>query len=149
MSALNLLLKGKLWLDIRKGFFTVGVVRHWNTIQIQRGYRLPTLGVLKARLGQTLSILVWWELSLHMPGRQGQDDLESPCCAKGHSSLDHAAQSSIQSGYKHLHGWGITAPLGKLCQCLTTLTTKNFLLTPNPYLLSFNLFRLTSHSMLS
>lgn len=103
----------------------------------QGGYGLPVLGVLKARLGQTLSKLVWWEVSLHTAGRQGQYDLEGPSCAEGHFSLDWVAQSSIQSGFKHIHGWGIHNSSGQ-----ATLTTKNFLLISNLYLLSFNLFPL-------
>ena len=37
----------------------------------------------------------------------------------------------IQPGPEHLQGWGIHGPLGSLCQCLTTLIVKNFLLTSN------------------
>ena len=47
--------KGRFRLDIRKKFFPVRVVRHWN--RLPRGCGCPSLEVFKARLDGALSNL--------------------------------------------------------------------------------------------
>jgi len=44
-------------LDIRKKFFTVRVVRHWNMLP-RKAVDTPSLEVLKARLDEALSNLI-------------------------------------------------------------------------------------------
>ena len=59
--------------------------------------------------------------------------------AMGRAALpSSAAQGPIQHGLEHLQGWGTTAP-GQLCQHLTALWVKKFLLTSNLNLSSFSL----------
>jgi len=45
-------------LDIRKKFFTVNVVRHWNRLPSE-AVDAPSLEAFKARLDGPLSNLVW------------------------------------------------------------------------------------------
>ncbi len=49
--------EGRFRLDIRKKFFTVRVVRHWNRLP-REVVDAPSLEVFKARLDGTLSNLV-------------------------------------------------------------------------------------------
>ncbi|KGL86517.1 hypothetical protein N301_00213, partial [Charadrius vociferus] len=49
--------EGRFSLDIRKKFFTVRVVRHWNRLP-REVVDAPSLEVLKARLDRALSYLV-------------------------------------------------------------------------------------------
>ncbi|KFQ12121.1 hypothetical protein N330_13136, partial [Leptosomus discolor] len=49
--------EGRFRLDIRKKFFTVRVVRHWNRFP-REAVAAPSLGVFKARLDGALSNLV-------------------------------------------------------------------------------------------
>ncbi|KFW79175.1 hypothetical protein N305_04061, partial [Manacus vitellinus] len=49
--------EGKSRLDIRKKFFTVRVVRHWNRMP-REAVDAPNLAVFKARLDKALSNLV-------------------------------------------------------------------------------------------
>ena len=67
--------------------------------------------------------------------------LQPPCHRQGHQPLyfilDQAAQGPTQPGLEHLQGQDIS--LGSLFQHLTTRIVKNFLLTSNLNLLSFNL----------
>ncbi|KFM05055.1 hypothetical protein AS27_15710, partial [Aptenodytes forsteri] len=49
--------EGRFRLDIRKKFFTVRVVRHWNRLPRQV-VDLPSLEVFKARLDEALSNLI-------------------------------------------------------------------------------------------
>ncbi|KFZ64710.1 hypothetical protein N321_06360, partial [Antrostomus carolinensis] len=51
------LMEGRFRLDIRKKFFTVRVVRHWNRLP-KEGVDAPSLGVFQARLDEALSNLV-------------------------------------------------------------------------------------------
>ncbi|KFZ56202.1 hypothetical protein N321_13408, partial [Antrostomus carolinensis] len=49
--------EGRFRLDIRKKFFTVRVVRHWNRLA-REVVDAPSLEVLKARLDEALSNVV-------------------------------------------------------------------------------------------
>ena len=49
--------EGRFRLDIRKKFFTVRVVRHWNRLPSE-ALDVPSLDALKARLDGALSNLV-------------------------------------------------------------------------------------------
>ncbi|KFQ99119.1 hypothetical protein Y956_03952, partial [Nipponia nippon] len=49
--------EGRFRLDIRKKFFTVRVVRHWNRL-LREVLGAPSLEVFKARLDGALSNLV-------------------------------------------------------------------------------------------
>ncbi|KFQ93115.1 hypothetical protein Y956_06842, partial [Nipponia nippon] len=49
--------EGRFRLDIRKKFFNVRVVRHWNRLP-REGMDAPSLEVFKARLDEALSNLV-------------------------------------------------------------------------------------------
>ncbi|KFP51500.1 hypothetical protein N323_05425, partial [Cathartes aura] len=49
--------EGRFRLDVRKKFFTVRVVRHWNRLP-REAVDAPSLEVFKARLDGTLSSLV-------------------------------------------------------------------------------------------
>ncbi|KFZ65652.1 hypothetical protein N321_06026, partial [Antrostomus carolinensis] len=49
--------EGRFKLDIRKKFFTVRVVRHWNRLP-EEVVDAPSLEVFKARLDEALSNLV-------------------------------------------------------------------------------------------
>ena len=55
--------KGRFRLDIRKKFFTVRVVRHWNKLP-REAVDAPFLEAFKARLDGAVSDLVYRELSL-------------------------------------------------------------------------------------
>ncbi|KGL86313.1 hypothetical protein N301_12791, partial [Charadrius vociferus] len=50
--------EGRFRLDIRKKFFTVRVVRHWNRLLPREAVDAPSLKVFKARLDGALSTLV-------------------------------------------------------------------------------------------
>ena len=62
--------EGRFRLDIRKKFFTVRVVRHWNRLP-REVVDAPSLELSKARLDGALSNLVWWKVSLPMAGGVG------------------------------------------------------------------------------
>ena len=49
--------EGRFRLDIRKKFFTVRVVRHWNRL-LSKVVEAPSLEVFKARLDGALSNLI-------------------------------------------------------------------------------------------
>ncbi|KFR13523.1 hypothetical protein N306_07481, partial [Opisthocomus hoazin] len=49
--------EGRFRLDIRKKFFTMKVVKHWNRLP-REAVDTPSLAVFKARLGGALSNLV-------------------------------------------------------------------------------------------
>ncbi|KFQ10488.1 hypothetical protein N329_11476, partial [Haliaeetus albicilla] len=49
--------EGRFRLDVRKKFFTVRVVRHWNRLP-REGVDAPSLAVFKARLDGALGNLV-------------------------------------------------------------------------------------------
>ena len=52
--------EGKFRLDVRKKFFTMRVVRHWNRLP-REAVDAPSLEVFKARLDGALSNLVQWK----------------------------------------------------------------------------------------
>jgi len=66
--------EGRFSLDIRKKFFTIRVVKHWNRLP-REAVAAPSLAVFKARLDGALSNLVQWKMSLLMAGRLEPDDL--------------------------------------------------------------------------
>jgi len=69
--------EGRFRLDIRKKFFTMRVVKHWN--RMPRGaVDARSLAVFQARLDGALSNLVWWKMSLLMAGELEPDDLQGP-----------------------------------------------------------------------
>jgi len=57
----------RFWLDIRKKFFTVRVVKPWPRLP-REAVDARSLAVFKARLDRVLSTLVWWKVSLLMAG---------------------------------------------------------------------------------
>jgi len=62
--------KGRFILDIRKKFFTMTVVRHWNMLPGEV-VNAPSLETLKARLDGALSNLVCLKMSLLTAGGLG------------------------------------------------------------------------------
>jgi len=64
-------------LDIRKKFFTMRVVKHWNRVP-KEAVNAPSLAVFKARLDGVLRNLVNWKMSLFMAGGLEPDDLQGP-----------------------------------------------------------------------
>jgi len=66
--------EGRFRLDIRKKFFTMRVVKHWNMLP-REAVAAPSLAVFKARLDGALSNLGWWKMSLLMAGGMEPDDL--------------------------------------------------------------------------
>jgi len=66
--------EGRFRLDIRKKFFTMRVVKHWNRLP-REVVDVPSLEVFEARLDGGLSNLVWWKMSLLMAGELAPDDL--------------------------------------------------------------------------
>jgi len=64
-------------MDIRKKFFTMRVVKHWNRLPREAVHAL-SLKAFKARLDGALSNLVWWKMSLLMAGGLEPDDLQGP-----------------------------------------------------------------------
>jgi len=59
--------EGRIRLDIRKKFFTVGMVILWNGLPSE-AVDAPSLEALKARLDGAVSNLVYWEVSLPIAG---------------------------------------------------------------------------------
>jgi len=60
--------------DVRKKLFTMRVVRHWHRLPRQ-AVAAPSLEAFKARLDGALSNLIWWKVSLPMPGELELEDL--------------------------------------------------------------------------
>ena len=54
-------------LDIRKKFFTMRVVRHWNSLP-REAVDASSLEVFTVRLDGTFSNLIYWKMSLPMAG---------------------------------------------------------------------------------
>jgi len=59
--------QGRFRLDIRRKFFTQGVVTHWNRLP-KEAVDAPSLQAFKARLDVALGSLVWWLVTLHVAG---------------------------------------------------------------------------------
>ena len=59
--------EGRFRLDIRKKFFTVGMVILWNGLPSE-AVDAPSVEALKARLDGAVSNLVYWEVSLPIAG---------------------------------------------------------------------------------
>jgi len=59
--------EGRFRLDIRKKFFTMRVVKHWNGFP-REVVEAPSLETLKARLDRALSSLVQWKMFLLTAG---------------------------------------------------------------------------------
>ena len=66
--------EGRFRLDIRKKFFTMRMVRHWNRLP-REAVDAPSLAVFKARLYGAFSNLIWWKVSLPMAGGLELGDL--------------------------------------------------------------------------
>ena len=66
--------EGRFRLEIRKKFFTMRMVKHWNRLP-RETVAVPSLTVFKARLDGALSNLVWWKVSLLMAGGMEPDGL--------------------------------------------------------------------------
>ena len=65
--------EGIFRLDMRKKFFTVSVMRHWNRLP-KEVEDAPSLEAFKARLDVALGSLVWWLVTLHIAGGLKLDD---------------------------------------------------------------------------
>ncbi|PKU35204.1 hypothetical protein llap_14489 [Limosa lapponica baueri] len=65
--------EGRFKLDIRKKFFSMRVVRHWNRLS-REAVDAYSLEVFRTRLDGALSNLVQWEVSLSMAGDLELDD---------------------------------------------------------------------------
>jgi len=69
--------EGRFRIDIRKKFFTMRVVKHWNRLP-RETVAAPSLAVFKDKLDGALRNLVYWKLSLLMAGGLEPDDLQDP-----------------------------------------------------------------------
>ena len=64
-------------MDIKKKFFTVRVLRHWNRLP-REAVDAPSLEALKASLDEAVSNLVQREVLLPIAGGLELDDLKGP-----------------------------------------------------------------------
>jgi len=87
--------EGGCRLDIRKKFFTVRMVKHWNSLPKEVA-DAPSLETFKARLDGALSNLIWLKTSLLTAGGLGWMTFKSPFQPK----LFH--NSMIQTYLLHL-----------------------------------------------
>ena len=69
--------EGRFGIDIRKKFFTVRVVGCWNRMP-SKAANAPSLEAFQARLDETLSNLVYREVSLPIADVLELDDLKCP-----------------------------------------------------------------------
>jgi len=77
-----------------------------------------------------LSVITEWLL---LKGASRITKFQPPWHRQGHQPpdlvLDQAAKGPIEPGPEHVQGWSIHSLSGSLCQHLTILSVKNFLLT--------------------
>jgi len=66
--------EGRFRLEMRKKFFPMRVVRHWNRLP-REAVAAPSLAGFKDRLDGALSSLGWWKMSLLMAGGLEPDEL--------------------------------------------------------------------------
>jgi len=66
--------EGRFRLVTRKKFFTMRVVRHWNSLP-REAVDAPSLAGFKARWDGALSNLIWWKMSLLMAEGLESDDI--------------------------------------------------------------------------
>jgi len=69
--------EGRFRLDIRKKFFTVRVMRHWNRLP-REAVNGPSLEAFKVRLNGALSNMFYWEMSLPTAVVLEWDELKGP-----------------------------------------------------------------------
>jgi len=69
--------EGRFRLDIKKKFFSMRVVKHWNRLSTEF-VAAPSLEVFKARLDRALNNLVLWKVSLPKAGGLERGDLSLP-----------------------------------------------------------------------
>jgi len=79
--------EGRFRLDIRKKFFIMRVVKHWNRLP-REVVETPSLETFKARLDGALSNLVWLKMSLLPAGGLGWMTSKGPFQSKAfHDSM--------------------------------------------------------------
>lgn len=70
MASIFKLKESRVRLDVKKKFFTVRLVRHWNKFP-RVVVDVLFLEVFKAKLDGASSNLIWWKLSLPMDRELG------------------------------------------------------------------------------
>ncbi|KAK4832976.1 hypothetical protein QYF61_026802 [Mycteria americana] len=86
--------EGRFRLALRKKFFTIRVVRHWNRLP-REVVDAPSLEVFKARLDRALSNLVWWKAN-YMRSRFRRNVANRS--GEGITPLSMALASLVQDG---------------------------------------------------
>ena len=66
--------EGKFRLDVRKGFFSQKMLKHWNRLP-REAVDDPSPGTFKARLDGALGSLIQWVAALPTAGSLELDDL--------------------------------------------------------------------------
>ncbi|KAK4816266.1 LOW QUALITY PROTEIN: hypothetical protein QYF61_014338 [Mycteria americana] len=95
--------EGRFKLDIRKKFFTVRVVRHWNRLP-REAVDVPSLEMFKARLDEALRKVeesqnhIGWKRPLRSLSPTINLTLPRP-------PLHHVPKHLIQTSFKYLQGW--------------------------------------------
>jgi len=78
--------EGRFRVDIRRKYFTVRVVRHWNRLPSEV-VDAPFLEVCKAMLDGSLGSRIYWELSLPMAGGWNSVNFKVPSSPNHSSNL--------------------------------------------------------------